>query len=80
MDLADEAFALATWPDYDRAFSAFARAERDAIRALVQAGYTRDAELEARVKKLIEKQRSELIEKYHTRASELLQQLGEITP
>lgn len=77
MDAADEAFAVATWPDQARAFCAFAKAERDAIRDLVQAGYEVDGPLREKVTALVKSQRTEMLEKYQAQGAELLHRMGE---
>lgn len=76
MDEADETFAIASWPAQARAFRAFAEAERDAIRALVQAGYALDEKQIAKAQNASDSLRTEAIEKYRTGAETLLRALG----
>lgn len=79
MDLADEDFAVAAWQTDAPVFRAWAEAERDAIRDLVQAGYEIDADLHERVARLVGEQRAEMPGKYRGHAADLLRRLGELS-
>ncbi len=80
MEAADEDFAVAAWTADAGAVRAWAEAERDAIRDLVQAGYDIDPDLRAKVTSLVEEQRAEMINKYQEHGGELLRRLGELPP
>ena len=77
MDLADETFAVASAKEAENAFSAFAQAERDAIRELVQAGYANDPEVPNKIAKLRDDFRAKMLESYGEHGAELLRRMGE---
>ena len=69
MDLADEAFAVASWQEYAKEFRNFVTMERDAIRELVQAGYEPGVDLSKRIEKEQQKLRDQMVGKYSENAA-----------
>ena len=78
MDLVDESFAVASAMEAQKAFSAFTTAERDAIRALVQAGYAGDPDLQEKVGKARGKLKEKMKTDYREHGADLLRAMGEI--
>jgi hypothetical protein len=78
MDLADETFAVASAMAAQKAFSAFTRAERDAIRELVQAGYAGEPDLQKKIEKTRDKLKEKMLTAYRGHGAELLKLMGEI--
>jgi len=78
MDLADEKFVLATWSDYAKAFRAFATAECESVREILQAGYDTDAKLAKKLDQHLLHLRTEMIAKFRAGAADLLLNLSEI--
>ncbi|MBI1373996.1 MAG: hypothetical protein GC159_14840 [Phycisphaera sp.] len=77
MDLTDEAFAAATAHEAGKAFGAFARAERDAIRDLLHAGYAESPDVSAAVAKAKDDLRTRMLDAYGDHGAELLRMMGE---
>lgn len=78
MDQADESFAVISAKESERVFSEFTRAERDAIRDLVQAGYAGDTALGKKAAATRDKLRNKMLTDYREHGEELLRRLGEI--
>ncbi len=78
MDLTDEKFVFATWSDYAKAFRAFATAECESVREILQAGYDTDAKLAEKLDQHLLPLRSEMVTRFRPGAADLLLNLSEI--
>jgi hypothetical protein len=64
MDQTDETFAVAAWPEQETAFRNFTQSERDAIRDLIQAGYSNETDLAEKITAIQQQLRALIFEKY----------------
>tara|TARA_B110000305_G_scaffold95171_2_gene107169 strand:- start:4525 stop:5436 length:912 start_codon:yes stop_codon:yes gene_type:complete len=72
MDQTDEAFAVAAWPEQETAFRNFTQSERDAIRDLIQVGYSNEANLAKKITTIQQQLRTLIFEKYTEYAEQFL--------
>ena len=72
MDQTDEAFAVAAWEEQESAFRSFTQSERDAIRDLIQAGYSNEADLAEKTAAIQQELRALIFEKYTGYAEKFL--------
>ena len=76
MDRADESFAIYSWSEYATEFRDFVTTECDAIREIIQTGYSIDDDLLSKSEALHEKLRADMLKKYRPEQDDFLRSLG----